>query len=150
MQQANLLMLSNDTQILKARLCILFFLSQSQSYQQCLPSSSVQSYRINIANITMTMTGKTKYNAPPLLLPRYSQKYLLVSIIFQFKTTKSFINVIDGSIKKILLYFQMEIAKRLNAIIAQLLPFLSQEVRLHCSLKENEYRISIYFSVTVF
>ena len=44
----------------------------------------------------------------------------------------------------------MEIAKRLNAIIAQLLPFLSQEVRLHCSLKENEYRISIYFSVTVF
>jgi hypothetical protein len=42
----------------------------------------------------------------------------------------------------------MEIAKRLNAIIAQLLPFLSQEVRLHCSLKEKEYRISTYFSVT--
>ena len=44
-------------------LCILFFLSQSQSqsYQQCLPSSSVQSYKINIANITMTMTGKTRY-----------------------------------------------------------------------------------------
>ena len=58
-------------------------------------------------------------------------------------------NVIDGSIK-FFFYFQMEIAKRLNAIIAQLLPFLSQEVRLHCSLKEKEYRISIYISVTVF
>ena len=29
-----------------------------------------------------------------------------------------------------LAFFQMEIAKRLNAIIAQLLPFLSQEVGL--------------------
>ena len=33
--------------------------------------------------------------------------------------------------------FQMEIAKRLNAIIAQLLPFLSQEVR----------QVNIYFSI---
>ena len=30
---------------------------------QCLPSISVQSYRINIAE--STMTGKTRYNAPP-------------------------------------------------------------------------------------
>ena len=28
----------------------------------------MQSYRINIANITMTMTGKIKYIAPPLVL----------------------------------------------------------------------------------
>jgi hypothetical protein len=34
----------------------------------------------------------------------------------------------------ILFSFQMEIAKRLNGIIAQLLPFLSQEVRSHYSL----------------
>ena len=35
--------------------------------QQCLPSSSVQSYRVNIAKSTMTMTRKTRYNAPPLV-----------------------------------------------------------------------------------
>ena len=45
----------------KDRLCILFLLSLS--YHQCLPSISVQSYRINIAE--STMTGKTRYNAPP-------------------------------------------------------------------------------------
>ena len=29
--------------------------------------SSVQNYRINISESTMTMTGKTRYNAPPLV-----------------------------------------------------------------------------------
>jgi hypothetical protein len=36
---------------------------------QCLTSSSVQIYRTNIAESTMTMTliRKTRYNAPPLV-----------------------------------------------------------------------------------
>ena len=50
------------TFIFKDRLCILFFLSQSQSYEQCLPSISVQSYRINIAESTMAMTMQKREN----------------------------------------------------------------------------------------
>ena len=39
-------------------------------------SSSVQSYRINIAESTMTMTGKTRYNAPPLVLFIFQKIFL--------------------------------------------------------------------------
>ena len=39
---------------------------------------------------------------------------------------------INQSINSNATFHQMEIAKRLNAIIAQLLPFLSQEVRASC------------------
>ena len=41
---------------------------------------------------------------------------------------------IPSLVNKVVFYsFQMEIAKRLNAIIAQLLPFLSQEVNIYLS-----------------
>ena len=36
-----------------------------------------------------------------------------------------------GELSFLVLYFQTEIAKRLNAICAQVIPFLSQEVRKH-------------------
>ena len=38
---------------------------------------SVQSYMINIAEITMTMTGKKRYNAPPLVWHQFQFKPLI-------------------------------------------------------------------------
>lgn len=37
-----------------------------------------------------------------------------------------------------LLFFQTEIAKRLNAILAQIMPFLSQEVSVECGSETVE------------
>ena len=51
-------------------------------YQQCLPSSSVQSYMINIANINMT--EKTRYNVPPLVQLCPKKEPLVSAFAFAF------------------------------------------------------------------
>jgi len=40
--------------------------------------------------------------------------------------------------------FQTEIAKRLNAILAQIMPFLSQEVSFECDLQSS---VTVYFCI---
>ena len=54
-----------------------------------LPSSSVQSYRINIAENTMTMTRKTRYNAPPLRSNIFSIILLFTLRFHQFQILNS-------------------------------------------------------------
>ena len=92
---------------LKDQLCILFFLSQSQRSLQYLSFSYAHGYMINFADITMTMTGGTRYNAPPLGCYTYFGKKYGSSMMIAFVAILH--PILSQQAQKLLLPFQAQL-----------------------------------------